>query len=165
MFLECYAWLAIESGDDVRGLQLAGAARTLARLSGAMEAPTWGRYWAAVLRRATAALPSDIAERALNEGSGLGLEQAFTLALAAGSTAADRRYVEVAGIRLTRRERDVAVMVARGMSNRQIAEQLVLAERTVEGHVENLRNKLGFHSRARIAAWVAANGLPSEVLR
>jgi non-specific serine/threonine protein kinase len=56
-------------------------------------------------------------------------------------------------------------MVARGMSNRQIASQLVLAERTVEGHVENLRNKLGFHSRARIAAWVAANGLPAEVPR
>jgi predicted ATPase/DNA-binding CsgD family transcriptional regulator len=163
MFLECYAWLAIEGGDDERGLQLAGAARSLSKLSGALEAPTWGRYWTVVLRRATAALPADVAERALNEGSRLGLDAAFTLALAPGGSVADRRYVEVAGIRLTRRERDVAVMVARGMSNRQIASQLVLAERTVEGHVENLRNKLGFHSRARIAAWVAANGLPTEV--
>jgi non-specific serine/threonine protein kinase len=165
MFLECYAWLAIEGGDDERGLQLAGAARSLSKLSGAVEAPTWGRYWAAVLRRATAALPAHVAERALNEGSRLGLDAAFTLALAAGGPVADRRYVDVAGIRLTRRERDVAVMVARGMSNRQIASQLVLAERTVEGHVENLRNKLGFHSRARIAAWVAANGLATEALR
>ena len=78
---------------------------------------------------------------------------------------ADRRYVDVAGIKLTRRERDVALMVARGMSNRQIASELVLAERTVEGHVENLRNKLGFHSRASVAAWVAANGLATEALR
>ena len=165
MFLECYAWLAIEGGDDERGLQLAGAARSLSKLSGAVEAPTWGRYWAAVLRRATAALPADVAERALNEGSRLGLDAAFTLAIAAGGSVADRRYVDVAGIKLTRRERDVALMVARGMSNRQIASELVLAERTVEGHVENLRNKLGFHSRASVAAWVAANGLATEALR
>ena len=78
---------------------------------------------------------------------------------------ADRRYVDVAGIKLTRRERDVALMVARGMSNRQIASELVLAERTVEGHVENLRNKLSVHSRASVAAWVAANGLATEALR
>ena len=130
-----------------------------------MEAPTWGRYWAAVLRRATAALPADVAERALNEGSRLGLDAAFTLAIGAGGSVADRRYVDVAGIKLTRRERDVALMVARGMSNRQIASELVLAERTVEGHVENLRSKLGFHSRASVAAWVAANGLATEALR
>src|SRR5438128_3880904 len=131
MFLECYAWLAIEGGDDERGLQLAGAARSLSKLSGAVEAPTWGRYWAAVLRRATVALPSAIAERALNEGSRLDLQGAFTLALAVttGGSTSDRRYVEVAGIRLTRRERDIAVMVARGMSSRQIASALVLAER------------------------------------
>jgi len=82
-----------------------------------------------------------------------------------GGSTSDRRYVEVAGIRLTRRERDIAVMVARGMSSRQIASALVLAERTVEGHVENLRNKLGVHSRASVAAWVAANGLRTEAPR
>jgi non-specific serine/threonine protein kinase len=164
MLLECYAWLAIEAGDDERGLQLAGAARARYILSGALVAPTWERYWAAVLRRATAALPSEVAERALNDGAGLSLEQALTLALAvaARGPGADRRYVEVAGVRLTRREREVAVMVSRGMTNRQIASQLVLTERTVEGHVENLLNKLGFHSRARIAAWVAVSGLPTE---
>jgi non-specific serine/threonine protein kinase len=109
-------------------------------------------------------LPSEVAERALNDGAGLSLEQALTLALAvaARGPGADRRYVEVAGVRLTRREREVAVMVSRGMTNRQIASQLVLTERTVEGHVENLLNKLGFHSRARIAAWVAVSGLPTE---
>jgi pimeloyl-ACP methyl ester carboxylesterase/DNA-binding CsgD family transcriptional regulator len=72
---------------------------------------------------------------------------------------ADRRYVEAAGSRLTRRERDVAVMVAGGMSTRQIAGKLVLSERTVEGHIERLLNKLGFHSRAQIAAWAVASGL------
>lgn len=71
----------------------------------------------------------------------------------------DSRYVDVGGTKLTRRERDIAVMVAEGMSNRQIADRLVLSERTIEGHVERIRAKLAFHSRAQIAAWVAANGL------
>jgi len=56
---------------------------------------------------------------------------------------------------LTAREREVATLVADGRSNRQIAEMLVISERTAEGHVEQVRNKLGFHSRTQIAAWVA----------
>ncbi len=73
--------------------------------------------------------------------------------------AEDRRYVDAAGTKLTRREREVAIMVAEGLSNRQIAKTLVLSERTVEGHVERLRSRLGFHSRAQIAAWAVASGL------
>ena len=56
---------------------------------------------------------------------------------------------------LTAREREVAVLVARGSSNREIAERLAISERTAEGHVEQVRNKLGFHSRAQIATWIA----------
>lgn len=55
---------------------------------------------------------------------------------------------------LTAREREVAVLVARGLSNRDIAAKLVISERTAEGHVEQVRNKLGFHSRSQIAAWI-----------
>lgn len=57
--------------------------------------------------------------------------------------------------RLTDREREVATLVARGLTNRAIADRLVISERTAEGHVERVRNKLGFQSRAQIAAWVA----------
>jgi DNA-binding CsgD family transcriptional regulator/sugar lactone lactonase YvrE len=60
-------------------------------------------------------------------------------------------------IALSPREREVATLVAEGLSNRQIAEKLVISERTAEGHVEQIRNKLGFHSRAQIAAWVAGH--------
>jgi DNA-binding CsgD family transcriptional regulator len=55
---------------------------------------------------------------------------------------------------LTAREREVAVLVGRGLSNRDIAAKLVISERTAEGHVEQVRNKLGFHSRSQIAAWI-----------
>jgi len=60
---------------------------------------------------------------------------------------------------LTPRERQVAVLVAQGKSNREIADELVLSERTVENHVGNILSKLNFGSRAQIAAWVVERGL------
>ena len=54
---------------------------------------------------------------------------------------------------LSRREREVAELVAEGLTNRQVAHKLFIAERTAEFHVEQIRNKLGFHSRAQVAAW------------
>ena len=60
---------------------------------------------------------------------------------------------------LTAREREVAALVARGLTNRQIAAELVVTERTAETHVQNIFNKLGFTSRAQVAAWAAEHGL------
>jgi predicted ATPase/DNA-binding CsgD family transcriptional regulator len=56
---------------------------------------------------------------------------------------------------LTRRELEVAELVARGLTNRQIAEALVISVRTAEGHVQRILHKLGSSSRARIASWLA----------
>ena len=53
--------------------------------------------------------------------------------------------------RLTRREREVAALVARGRANRQVAEELSLSERTVETHVRNVLKKLGLKSRVQLA--------------
>jgi DNA-binding CsgD family transcriptional regulator len=60
---------------------------------------------------------------------------------------------------LTSREREVAHFLAQGKSNREIAEGLVLSERTVENHISNILNKLGFTSRAQVAVWAAEKGL------
>jgi predicted ATPase/DNA-binding CsgD family transcriptional regulator len=60
---------------------------------------------------------------------------------------------------LTRREREVAALVTQGESNREIAAELVVSERTVEGHVNNILSKLGFRSRSQISAWAVAKGL------
>jgi DNA-binding NarL/FixJ family response regulator len=57
--------------------------------------------------------------------------------------------------RLTRRERQVAELVAEGLTNEAIAVRLVISQRTAQGHVERVLAKLGFTSRAQIAAWVA----------
>ncbi len=56
---------------------------------------------------------------------------------------------------LTRREQEVAALVAQGLSNAQIATMLVISARTVETHVQHIMDKLGFRTRAQIAAWSA----------
>ncbi len=59
---------------------------------------------------------------------------------------------------LTSRELEVARLVTQGLSNREIGKTLVISERTVDAHVQHILNKLGFNSRAQIAAWVAVSG-------
>jgi|ERR1700674_2865223 len=54
---------------------------------------------------------------------------------------------------LSRRELEVAALVADGLSNREIHDKLFIAERTVDNHVQHIFNKLNFNSRAQIAAW------------
>jgi DNA-binding CsgD family transcriptional regulator/Flp pilus assembly protein TadD len=63
---------------------------------------------------------------------------------------------------LTAREREVATLVAQGKTSREIAEMLVISERTAEAHVSNILGKLGFTSRAQIAAWVVERGLANH---
>jgi DNA-binding CsgD family transcriptional regulator len=60
---------------------------------------------------------------------------------------------------LTGREREVAALLARGLSNRAIADELVVGERTVETYVSSILNKLGYTSRAQVAAWAVDRGL------
>ena len=57
---------------------------------------------------------------------------------------------------LTPRELQVARLLARGSSNKEIAAELVISQRTAEGHVERILTKLGFASRAQVAAWAAS---------
>jgi predicted ATPase/DNA-binding CsgD family transcriptional regulator len=61
---------------------------------------------------------------------------------------------------LTPREREIAALIARGLSNRAIADELVISQATVARHVANMLIKLGFTSRAQIAAWVARQPRP-----
>jgi DNA-binding CsgD family transcriptional regulator len=58
---------------------------------------------------------------------------------------------------LTRRQLEVAALVSEGLTNRDIAERLVITERSAESHVERIRGRLGFRSRAQIAAWYAVS--------
>jgi DNA-binding NarL/FixJ family response regulator len=63
---------------------------------------------------------------------------------------------------LTAREREVARLIAHGLSNRALADVLVVSERTIAKHVENILSKLHFTSRAQIAAWAVEKGLSGD---
>ena len=72
---------------------------------------------------------------------------------------AEIRAADREAIPLTPREREVAALIGRGMSNRHIATALYLSERTVEAHVRSALTKLGFTSRTQIATWAVGHGL------
>jgi DNA-binding NarL/FixJ family response regulator len=96
------------------------------------------------------------------------LDALTTLARERGDLRRAARLVEAANllreeppsedtIRLSDREWEVAMLVARGLSNRLIAAELILSERTVDTHVSHILRKLALVSRAQIAAWAVQN--------
>jgi DNA-binding NarL/FixJ family response regulator len=95
-------------------------------------------------------------------------EQVIALALAPlepavpPNDASDGRLTTDLPSPLSRREREVATLVARGLSNRQIAERLVISERTVHGHVASILAKLDFRSRAQVAVWAVRHRLAAS---
>jgi len=82
-------------------------------------------------------------------------------------TRAIRRFLGLPGRRrgaaptLTARQREVAALIAEGCTNREIGERLGIAERSAEAHVERIRYRMDFRSRAQIAAWYVATGGPN----
>ncbi|MEV0665766.1 LuxR C-terminal-related transcriptional regulator [Actinomadura luteofluorescens] len=91
---------------------------------------------------------------AFEEGERLPLAHAIEEALEEPAPAAPTAGADGASP-LTERERQVAVLVAEGLSNRGIAERLTIAKRTADSHVEHTLAKLGFSSRAQIAVWIS----------
>jgi non-specific serine/threonine protein kinase len=107
-------------------------------------------------RKARATLGERKSDGAWNDGLTMSAARALEYALGDGKPEAET--IVDAGP-LSRREREVVAMVAAGMTNRQIAERLFIAERTAEGHVERIRNKLGVRSRTEVATWAVEHGI------
>ncbi len=62
-------------------------------------------------------------------------------------------------VSLTRRERDILRLLAQGLSNKEIAAQLHLSEKTIKNRVSEILSKLGLHNRTQAALWVVEHGL------
>ncbi|WP_405775845.1 ATP-binding protein [Streptomyces sp. NBC_00859] len=155
--LELLAWGAAALASPSRAAWLLGAAGALWRKVGS---PMMG---AAVYLDGHTRVESDVraelgeAEfaRLFAQGAELPLERAVELALMDAETPAvpiPGQPDSAPGDTLTRRERQVAALVSEGLTNREISEQLVISKRTADAHVEHILAKLGFSSRAQIAA-------------
>ena len=151
------AWVAAAEDDAQRAAVLFGMGDTLWEQIGG-----WLSGWGTVREvssqcraKARDALGSRAFEAAVQRGESFTLDEAVAYALGEQPPppAASPAAPELA--QLTRREREVATLVAQGMSNKDIATKLVIAQRTAEGHVEHILTKLGFTSRTQITAWIA----------
>ncbi|MBP2476499.1 non-specific serine/threonine protein kinase [Crossiella equi] len=154
--VELLAWIAAAEGQADRAAVLLGATEAQ---WGAVGYPLFGsRYFTEPHARCAEAARAALGPAAYLEAHGRGrdLTTAAAIDLALGvRRVSPRPLLAPEPSTLTRRERQVAELVAEGLSNKEIGERLVIAVRTAEGHVERILQKLGFSSRARIAAWVA----------
>lgn len=103
-------------------------------------------------------LTPDSFERAFSQGSRLDVDDAIALALGEARQAGTRTSLtggRAASSLLTKRQREIAALVADGLTNKEIASKLVISPRTAEAHVENIMTKLGFTSRTQVAVWMA----------
>jgi len=160
--VDALAWVAAARQEPARALTLLGAADAAwAAIPAAPPVPL-RRHHDAALDAAGQAVP-DGEDRAAF-AAGAAMSQADVIAFALGESA--RPTARPGGTAtgagpgtgsgpLTRREQEVAALVAQGLSNAQIAAMLVISARTVETHVQHIMDKLGFRTRAQIAAWSA----------
>ena len=166
--VQALSWCTAFSEPGERAARLLGAAQAVWRTSGAKVDETnaysvFDQRSADALRAAQGGgvFESTSFEQAFAEGAAYSFDQAVALALGEDGVAADRtatstRHRASAPGGLTRREREVAGFLAEGLSNRDIAARLVISQRTVETHVDNILGKLGMTSRGQVASWVAA---------
>ncbi len=152
--LEALAWTCDTRAGAERAAVLLGAAERL-QPPGTNVTDVFrnlARFHDETERRARRDLGDRRYRAAHRKGRAMDMDDAVAYAL--GATGGDRAGSGSAPA-LTKREHQVAELVARGLSNRQIAAKLMISLRTAQGHVEHILSKLGFTSRAQIAAWVA----------
>ncbi|MHA6805118.1 ATP-binding protein [Salinifilum ghardaiensis] len=154
--LDTLAWIARRQGRSARAARLFGAAA--AAWEAVRAQPGFYATFARTHAEEEHAARQDLGETAFQEAFDRGYHtphgQAIDLALESKKHTRARSE-NVHPMPLTRRERQIADLVAEGKTNKEIAEGLVIAQRTVEGHVQNILTKLDFTSRAQIAGWVA----------
>ncbi|MCP9211066.1 ATP-binding protein [Streptomyces sp. NEAU-Y11] len=157
--LEVLAWIAATEGDFARSARLLGVVRTVWRAVGA-SLSGYGHlvhYHEECEAAVSRALGKPAFNAAVKEGSRLSYDEGLVYALEDELPTAEPAVAERPSP-LTRRESEIARLVAQGLSNKEIAASLVIAQRTAEGHIEHILSKLGFTSRAQVAVWVAEQG-------
>jgi len=156
--LEVLAWVAARQHQHRRAARLLGAADALFEDSG--TSITAYRHLSGFhdecRQQVHDALGESAFTEAFDQGRGLTYEHALAEALDQPQPATPSQSpARHSPSPLTRREQQIAQLVARGLRNKEIAAELVISQRTAETHVENILTKLGFTSRGQIATWLA----------
>jgi predicted ATPase/class 3 adenylate cyclase/DNA-binding CsgD family transcriptional regulator len=146
-YLAAFAQLAAVQGQPERAVRLAAAADALRSRASLVAPRGLNRYVQAWLTEARATLGSR-ASQVWESGRWLSIEQATAYASSSDEVSPESSP-------LSAREREVARLLASGLSNREVAQQLVISERTAEAHVAHILTKLGLSTRLQIALWAS----------
>ena len=152
--LQALAWIAAEEHNPRRAAVLFGAAEQLSRSVGSPTVVVSALvvYQEECEKQTRQAMSGQAFATAHERGGALGFDAAVAYAL--GEQVPPTSISAPSSTKLTKREHEVAELVAEGLTNKEIAARLVISPRTAQGHVEHILTKLGFGSRAQIAAWV-----------
>lgn len=156
--IELLSWIDASAGDFKTSAALAGAASAVwAGLGTDVEAfgPDLHRDSIQAAKLVVQALGEKAVADLRRQYAAMTLDAAVALALAPGHAATARESSPMKSP-LTEREFQIGKLVAEGLSNRAIAESLVLSTRTVDGHVRRVLEKLDFTARTQIASWIAS---------
>ncbi|MDI9915490.1 protein kinase [Rhodococcus sp. IEGM 1379] len=160
--LEVLAWIAADANRYRHAAALMGAAETLLH---EIDSPAISVLGMTVnheecVRQTRLGLGHRVFETEFKKGAKLKTADATALALDEDQFVASPPPHNAAS--LTKRESEVADLVATGLTNKAIATKLVISQRTAQGHVEHILTKLGFTSRAQIAGWVVEQAQNSQ---
>ncbi len=156
MSVEVVAWAESDAGRSADAARLLGAVQAALASIGASLFGHLLEDHDHCLTRTREALGDAAFKQAFEEGSTMRFDDAVALASGRRTPAPAAADTHGDEVRLTRRESEIAALVAEGLTNREIAERLVMTRRTAEAHVAHILGKLSFTSRAQLAAWAAA---------
>lgn len=162
MAMEVIAWVAETQGHHARAAQLLGAIQTAWHSIGASLFKHLADDHAKCEERARDALGAAAFVDAFVKGRDLEFDEAVALALRRSARSRPPSPVPTHEPGLTSRELEIAELVAKGLSNREIAATLVISPRTAEKHVEKILTKLGLSSRTQVGVWVATGNAAAQ---
>ncbi|MFE4499661.1 protein kinase [Rhodococcus sp. NPDC056743] len=156
MCLQGLSWLAVDDKSPRRAAMLMGAAEAASRSVGgaSVVVPSMAMFQDASERMARLSLGESTFNEIHDRGAALRFHDAVDYALG-DERSNPRSSTTGPSTKPTKREIEVAALVADGLTNKEIAARLVISPRTAQGHVEHLLVKLGFTSRTQVAAWFA----------
>jgi len=157
MRMQMLASSAAMAGRATRAAELLGASEMLRLRIGVQKSPFMTSHVEMAQEKARTVLGADRFAKAYEDGARLDREGAIALALGRSPAQHTVAEADAKPNPLGKREREIADLIAEGLSNKEIATRLFLSERTVETHVYNILNKLGFSSRVNIASWVSSS--------